>query len=382
MTEPEQHNDPSDRFARQLRELETAGNLRRIPPDVDPARCVDLTSNDYLGLAADADLAARFRSEYPDAPMTSSASRLLALHQDAYTRLEGRLEDVYGPDRRTLLFNSGYHANTGIIQAVADRRTLIVADRLVHASIIDGIRLSGATFVRFRHNDTAHLQQILQAKAADYETVLIIAESVYSMDGDSAPLREIADIKRHTPGALLYVDEAHGVGVCGHGGLGLSAAEGTLADTDIMVGTFGKALASYGAFAVVSPVMHSYLVNRARSLIFSTAIPPACALWSLMTLEESLSASWRRDDLARNARLLADIIPGGAPSHIRPFITGSSARAVELSARLDRYGFKVLPIRTPTVPAGTERLRFSLSAAIAPSQLARLAEFKDLFTRP
>lgn len=356
-----------------LDQLRAAGNLRVIP-DGTPAGVIDLSSNDYLGMGADTSLREEFFGLHaPDSlAMTSSASRLLAGSQNAYTSLEHTLARSYGNGRAALMFNSGYHANTGLVSALADKSTLIVADRLIHASIIDGIKLSGAPFERFRHNDYTHLQHILESKARDYTSVLIIAESVYSMDGDRADLPRLAELKKLHPGAMLYIDEAHAVGVLGPGGLGEAARTGTLADVDILVGTFGKALASMGAYAIVTPVVREFLVNKARSLIFSTALPPAQAMWSEFMWHKSLEADHRREALQAVATALAAIIPGGEPSHIRPLVVGSAERALSLSAKLLKGGFKVLPIRTPTVPPSTERLRFSLSADIAPETLKPL----------
>lgn len=366
---------------RTLLDLETAGNLRRIPDDANARRLADFSSNDYLGLAADEDLRREFLESHDVSNlwMTASASRLLAGNQGPFARLENLLGDLYGAP--ALLFNSGYHANTGLIQALADSRTLIVADRLVHASIIDGIRLSGAPFERFRHNDTAHLARILSAKASAYDNILIIVESVYSMDGDSAPLMEIAALKADTPGAMLYVDEAHAVGVHGPGGLGLCAADGLLPDVDILVGTMGKALASSGAFAILRGNLREFMVNRARSLIFSTALPPACAEWSMLTLRKAIAADDLRRRLAELAGMLSKSL-GGEPSHIMPLIVGDPLRAVAMSERLADAGFKVLPIRTPTVPPGTERLRFSLSASMPPALVGRLCRTLDKINRP
>lgn len=366
-----------------LRRLSAEGNLRAIPPETAPG-VVDLSSNDYLGLADDTALRESFLASHPAEAllMTSSASRLLAPRQRSYAELESLIADSYGHGRAALLFNSGYHANTGLVAALADKSTLVVADRLVHASIIDGIRLSGACLERFRHADYGHLRRILETRAAGCSDILIIVESVYSMDGDSADLPLLADIKRRTPGARLYVDEAHAVGVLGPGGLGLSAAAGVLPDIDILVGTFGKALASSGAFAIMSPAMREFMVNRARPLIFSTALPPACADWTALTWRESLAADWRRARLAALAARLARAIPGPAPSHIRPLVIGDAARAVAFSERLLARGFKALPIRTPTVPPGTERLRFSLSASIHPRSLDSLAAAIQLCHEP
>lgn len=357
-----------------LDRLAAEGNLRLLPAEA-PRGVVDLSSNDYLGLGADMSLRERFLESHPapDLLMTSSASRLLSASQKSYAALESLLSDSYG-GRPVLLFNSGYHANTGLIQALADRSTLIVADKLVHASIIDGIKLSGAQFVRFPHNDYGRLERIVESRCRDFCNILIVAESVYSMDGDRADLPRLADLRMRTPGAMLYVDEAHAVGVEGPGGLGLAAADGVLDAVDVLVGTFGKALASTGAYAVLKGRLRDFMINRARSLIFSTALPPACADWSAMTWQAAVGADDLRCRLGILARELAAIVPGGAPSHIRPLVVGDPRLAVGLSSALLADGFKVLPIRTPTVPAGTERLRFSLSACIGPEELAALGD--------
>lgn len=359
-----------------LNQLNAEGNLRRIPTDDASGDMVDLSSNDYLGLAEDMSLREQFLAQIDASSllMTSSASRLLAARQRAYTALEQLLASSYGADS-ALLFNSGYHANTGLVSAIGSMpSTLIVADKLVHASIIDGIKLSGATFERFRHNNYSHLERILAKQASRFSTILLIVESVYSMDGDRAPLRPLVELKRRYGNILLYVDEAHGVGVCGPAGLGCAAAEGIVGDIDILVGTMGKALASSGAYAIVNRTMREFIVNRARSLIFSTALPPAVAQWSMLTWRASLEGDSRREQLKKLAEQLALAIPGGAPSHIRPLIVGDASGTVTLSHTLAAQGFKVLPIRTPTVPPGTERLRFSLSANIQPEAITRLTE--------
>lgn len=351
-----------------LTSLRESGNLRSIPADSTGDALVDLSGNDYLGIAADAQLKAEFidslAGEIP--ALSASASRLLAADQKEFTLLEETLRRLCG--RPTLLFNSGYHANTGCISALAKGKTLVVADKLVHASIIDGIMLSKAEFVRFRHNDAAHLRQILDRRAADYDRVLIVCESIYSMDGDIAPLAEIAAYK--TPNSLLYVDEAHAFGVLGRDGLGLTV---DMPEVDIMIGTLGKAAGSMGAFAAVrGEELRDYLLNTARSFIFSTAIPPLNCAWSRFVIERIPLMDDRRRRLKELNAELGRILGVENPTHIQPLITGSSAKAVELSKHLRENGFKVLPIRTPTVPPGTERLRFSLSASLTPNQLRPL----------
>lgn len=360
-----------DYYSGELEALRAGGNLRTLPGDTTPGVC-DLSTNDYLGLAEDSGFADGFlaTTDISAASLTSSASRLLGPRQSAYDALEATIGSLYR--RPALLFNSGYHANVGVIQALADRRTLVLADKLIHASVIDGLRLGGAVFERFRHNDMCHLRRLLERRRADFDRLLVVVESVYSMDGDKAPLDELAELKQQEPKLMLYVDEAHAVGVCGPGGLGLAAELRSPDAADIVVGTLGKALASSGAFVVCDPILRSYLINKARSLIFSTALPPLQALWSKYVIDRMAGMDSRRDHLRQLGRLLAAVTGCSHCGHIQPLVTGSAESALKLSARLLDGGYKVLPIRTPTVPPGTERLRFSLSAALAAEDIKKL----------
>lgn len=350
-----------------LERLEAEGNFRRIPNEA-PTGVIDLSSNDYLGLADNASLRASFFEKYGTdtlPAMTSSASRLLAHNQEEYHRLEQSLSRMYG-GRSCLLFNSGYHANTGMLSALASEpRTLIVADKLVHASMIDGMILSRAPFKRFAHNDLNHLEKIIEKDSDAYDRIIVAVESVYSMDGDSPDIDSLIEIKRRYPKVMLYIDEAHAFGVCGPDGSGLAAASGRLEEIDVVVGTFGKAAASMGAFAVTSPTLRDYAVNRSRSLIFSTALPPINIAWTRHVVESLPKMTPERRHLLRLSTLISQsIAPQMQPSHIIPIIIGDARLTVDLSNRLLTEGFKVLPIRTPTVPAGTERLRVSLSASL------------------
>ncbi|MGM9862386.1 MAG: aminotransferase class I/II-fold pyridoxal phosphate-dependent enzyme, partial [Muribaculaceae bacterium] len=214
-------------------------------------------------------------------------------------------------------------------------------------------------------------------KAHQYDNTLIIAESVYSMDGDTADIRRLVDIKRHTPGAILYIDEAHGVGVAGPYGLGLAQASGVANDVDIVIGTLGKALASIGAYAIVSDQLRDFLINRARSFIFSTSLPPVNVAWSRFVFTKMLSMDSARSHLRTLAEALSKAIGSPVVSHIQPLIVGDPALAVKLSASLLQVGYKVLPIRTPTVPPGTDRLRFSLSAALELKDIEPLNNILD-----
>lgn len=364
----------TSRLTLELDQLRESSNYRSFPSG-GGGDTIDLTSNDYLGLALRDDLRDEFMAQYHSGKfpaLTSSASRLLASCQLEYREFESLLAEIYG--REALVFNSGYHANTGIIQAIADKRTMIIADRLVHASIIDGIRLSGARFTRFPHNDFDRLERAIAAVPDDADRILVIVESVYSMDGDRADIDRLIDIRRADGRVMLYVDEAHGVGVEGPAGLGLVAASKAPAEVDIVIGTLGKALASSGAFALTDDTVKQYLVNKARSLIFSTALPPACVAWSRFLFGKMMGMDAERATLRRHAERIADAIAAatgcrGVVSHIQPLVIGNAAATLQRSAELLREGVKVLPIRTPTVPPGSERLRFSLSAALTDADI-------------
>ena len=368
-----------------LDNLSASGNLRKIPEDRRLENIIDFSTNDYLGLASYS--MERMSSLYPElknVPMTSSASRLLAGIQHEYNDLENELATLYG--RPALLYNSGYHANTGVILAIADRSTIVIADRLVHASIIDGILLSRAKLTRFNHNDLDMLEFMIQQNYDSGHRILVIVESVYSMDGDSPDMNRLVELKEKYPSIILYVDEAHAFGVLGPKGLGLAMTTVNPNAFDIIVMTFGKALASYGACVITSPEIKEFLVNKSRSLIFSTSLPPVMALWSKIMLEKMISANDRRLMLQAHVDLLHKTLShfkGGvpdAPSHIRALIIGDAQKTVEASRKLRDEGILVLPIRTPTVPAGTERLRISLSAAMQPDDILKLSKALECIT--
>lgn len=331
-----------------LAALESEHRLRTIPRSQNG---LDLISNDYMGLGS---------------RNSASASRLLQRDQSVHTSLEGRLDSLYG--KRTLLMNSGYHANTGALSALSIPGTLIVSDKLIHASMIDGIRLGHGDTARFAHNDMGMLRKILDRKANQYKTVIVAVESVYSMDGDMAPLQELVEIKKGYANVLLYVDEAHAFGVFGNRGLGLAEELGLLKDIDIIIVTLGKAAAGYGAFIATSETLHAYFVNCARSFIFSTALPPSMIEWNGLMIEKLIGMKEERRklrELSEWFRKEIEAITGMeclSRSQIIPIHAGSAEKAIEMAASLREAGIDALPIRRPTVAAGTERLRLSLSA--------------------
>lgn len=348
--------------------------LRRIPSHRVASQRFDLSSNDYLGLRlSSGNLREDFIKKNNDS-FTSSASRLLAANQNPYLALENYLESLYG--RPAILFNSGYHANVGCISALNIPGTIFLPDRLIHASVIDGLNMAHAEFARWRHNDINHLRRLLEKYHDKYERIIVVAESIYSMDGDRAPLTEMVKLKEEFPSMMLYLDEAHAFGVFGERGLGCAEEDNLIYAPDIIIGTFGKAAASSGAFAITSPLLHSFLINNARSLIFSTAIPPVNVAWTLEMLKKITQMKEERRHLHIISEKFRNFISrithseNPSSSQIIPLITGDAAKAVELAARLEEIGIDALPIRRPTVPPGGERIRFSLNAGISDEKLS------------
>lgn len=370
-----------------LETLERAGNLRSLPL-IEPhdkwiirdgRKMLNLSSNDYLGLSRDMQLRKEFltRAMEEYLPLSSTSSRLLTGNYPVYTELEEALASAYGKES-ALVFNSGYHANVGILPALADKETLILADKLVHASLIDGIRLSGATYKRFRHQDYEQAKQILQASVRTYKRIILVTESIFSMDGDIADLHRLVRLKQEYPNVLLYVDEAHAIGVRGKTGLGIAEESGTLPDIDLLVGTFGKALASMGAFVACSRLLHDVLVNRMRPLIFSTALPPLQVAWTSYLFQLLPHMEERRKHLQRLSASVAQALQGKggeiSSSHIIPYIVKDSEDCLRLAEFLQRKGFYCLAIRPPTVPQGTARLRLSITADLDEENIRPLNE--------
>lgn len=363
-------------YKTRLEELERMGRSRALPqPEAIASARLNLTSNDYLGIATDTNLRKQFLETLThETLLGSTSSRLLTGNSQAANQLEATISTLYA--NACLLANSGYHANIGILPALANKNSLILMDKLAHASLIDGARLSEARLLRFRHNDMQHLSQLLEQNHAQYEQVFIVVESLYSMDGDFCDLRALADLKRTYSNVSLYVDEAHAVGIYGDRGLGYCEQCGVLGDIDVLVGTFGKAFGSYGAYIICSQELKRFLVNSMRSLIFTTALPPITYAWSDFVVNAVSAQDWRRAKLLKAAVTLRKALSlGGNASHIIPLILGSDEAAVRLSKSLRDAGFYCLPIRPPTVPEGTSRIRFSLTADVGEDDLQHLIEF-------
>lgn len=363
---------------RELEKLRQADCLRALPAAA-PGAMVNLSTNDYLGLADRADLMDEFLGQYAPrtSSMSASSSRLLTGNHAEYAELEAELSDLYG-GRAALVFNCGYHANAGILPALADKDDTIIADKLIHASLIDGMRLcaaNGTSTLRFNHNDMGHLRRLLERGKGAAGRTFVVVESIYSMDGDKAPLEELAEMRRQY-GFWLYVDEAHGVGARGREGEGLMGELGLLDSADIIIGTCGKALASEGAWAITSPTVREWLVNRCRTLIFTTGLPPINVAWTRHIVRRTRGMAGERAHLQELGQWLTESLGGASEAngatHIVPHLCGENATAVALAAKLRAEGFYVLPIRHPTVPLGQARLRLSLKANMTKDELKPL----------
>ena len=327
-----------EHFSAQLDDLKQQGNLRQFTSNIQQDRYItiqhkkmlNLASNDYLGLASDVELREQFFDETPNAQrwMSSSSSRLLTGNFAEYEQLEASLSQAFH-GRSALLFNSGYHMNIGVLPALSDSKTLILADKLIHASMIDGIRLSTAKYVRYRHNDLGHLTELLQKYHADeiFERIIIVTESIFSMDGDETDLAELVRIKKQFSKVMLYVDEAHAIGVRGEQGLGCAEQYGVVDNIDFLVGTFGKAMASIGGYLICHSIIRDYLINSMRPLIFSTAQPPICMAWTDFIFKKVLNLNAQRQHLQQISQTLQQaVISKGfdcpSTSHIVPVIIG------------------------------------------------------------
>lgn len=377
-----------DTITQELQFLKEKNNYRSLPPLIHEGKNViaggqtmlNLSSNDYLGLANDISLREEFlKMITPETFLpTSSSSRLLTGNFTAYRELEQQLATMFGTES-ALIFNSGYHANTGILPAISDSRTLILADKLVHASLIDGIRLSSARCIRYRHNDLLQLQRLMEENYTAYDKVIIVTESLFSMDGDAADLPALVRLKRQYPNVWLYVDEAHAFGVRGEKGLGCAEEYGCIQDIDFLVGTFGKAAASSGAYIVCRKIIREYLINKMRTFIFTTALPPVNIQWTAWVLKHLPGFRQKREHLLRiSGKLKEALVRKGydcpSVSHIVPMIVGASEDTVLRAEEMQRKGFYALPVRPPTVPEGTSRIRFSLTADITEKEIDRLIE--------
>lgn len=355
----------SANLSRRLRLQESTGSTRAV---IDGRDCVLFAANDYLGLADHPRMIAASAAALAAYGCSARASRLVSGNHELYRPLEEGIARLKGKEA-ALVFPSGYMANLGFLAAMAGPGDVIHMDRLGHASLYDGCRLSGAKLKRYRHNDTAHLEERL--KQSD-QGGMIITDGVFSMDGDTAPLKELERIAQRYS-CLLAIDDAHGTGVLGPGGRGTAAYLG--AEAEVEIGTLSKACGSLGGFIAGSRDVIEYLVNKARTFIFSTGLPPAALAAAAEALKLFAEEGWRQERvlaLAKRARLKLTetgfVVPDGV-SPIIPLITGDEAKALRLSTACLERGVFIPAIRTPAVPPGQARLRMTLSAAHSDDEL-------------
>lgn len=360
-----------------LNELKTKSHFRDLKDFEDKdekyiyfkgRKLLNLSSNNYLNFADNKKITKEFLEFAQDKySFGSASSRLLTGTLPVYNELESLLSTLYKKDA-TLLYNSGYHANVGISSAINQKGDVIFSDKLNHASIIDGMKLSEGKFFRFPHNDMEALERLLVRERENYKNAFIITESVFSMDGDIEDLRKIVELKKKY-NCYMIIDEAHAFGVFGEKGLGVAEELGIINDVDLIVGTFGKSVGSMGAFVTGSRTMIDFLINKSRSFIFSTALPPINIAFSKWIIETQVPKT-----LEKRKRMLSIAKKLGSPSHIIPVIVGENKDTVDLCEILFHNGYFTLPIRPPTVPAGTSRIRLSLTCEIEENELEILTE--------
>ncbi len=331
-------------------------------------KLLNLSSNNYLNFADNKQITEEFlNSAGAEYSFGSASARLLTGTLPVYSELEKLLSDLYGKES-ALIYNSGYHANVGISSALNQKGDVIFSDKLNHASIIDGMKLSDGKFFRFPHNNMEALEKLLIRERKNYKNAFIITESVFSMDGDIEDLKKIIELKKKY-NCNLIIDEAHAFGVFGEKGLGVAEELGIINDVDLIVGTFGKAVGSMGAFVVGSKVLIDFLINKSRSFIFSTALPPVNIAFTKWIIENKFPLVKEK-----RKRMLSIAKKFGSDSHIIPVIVGENKDTVDLCEVLFHNGYFTLPIRPPTVPAGTSRLRLSLTCEIEETELELLME--------
>lgn len=335
---------------------------------------LNFSSNDYLNLSTDKNLINNFIDKYKNNNefiFSSASSRLLTGTSNIYKRLENNLAKLFEKEA-CLLFNTGYQCNLGVVSSLVNRDDVIFSDKLNHASIIDGMRLSGTPFYRYRHFDYDNLEELLIKHRKEHKKAIIISESVFSMDGDIADIKKLIELKKKYD-CYLMIDEAHAFGIFGNNLAGISDRDNVLNDVDIITATLGKSFASMGAFCVSSKTIIDYLINKANSFIFSTALPSVNIMWSNFLIEENFDTvknkSKKLNKLINDAH---NYLNDGGKTQIVPVIIGENGKTVKIAEQLRGKGFYILPVRPPTVPVNTSRLRLSLTADIT------LEEFKTV----
>lgn len=372
-----------------LDSLKNDHNLRTLTPlkhqDIfvfkNDKKLINLAGNDYLALAMDKNFTHSFLSQIPQEScyLSSSSSRSLSGNFGIYEKFEAFLCRCVS-SKSALIFNSGYHLNVACIASLKNLgNVFFIADKQIHASMVDGLRLSGAKFERFAHNNMEALESLLQKHHTQYDAVIILSEALFSMDGDFVLLEKLIALKKKYPNVLLYLDEAHSVGSFGQEGLGLAKELGFEKEIDFLVFTFGKAIASVGACMLCNEDFKQFFINKARSLIYSTAIPPLNVAFSLFVFEHLESLAYRRQRLIELSSFLRqNLVKKGlkvlGEAYIVSVIYGENEKAIKQAHLLEDEGFFCPAIKAPTVSKNTARLRLSLNANLNEEILKRLVE--------
>jgi 8-amino-7-oxononanoate synthase len=334
----------------------------------------DFSSNDYLNLSFHPELIAAAKKAADSYGTSSSSSQLITGYQPLIKSLELAVSS-FKKKEAALIFNSGYTANLAFIQSMSELgETTFLLDKKVHASLIDGVSKSGVRFQRFKHNDLLHLKFLLEKSRAEFN--IIVIDSVYSMDGDLAPLQAIINLKKQFKNVFLYVDEAHGTGVFGPTSRGVT--EGFETDIEFIMGTFSKALGSAGAYIACSSAARRFFVNKARSFTYTTALPPSVYVSNLEAVHLlKNNPTWGSELLEKSVQFRKRLEKQGIPiisgcSNIIPIVLGSNSNTLIFVQRLKDAGFWLTPIRTPTVEKGRSRVRITLQRLHSSAQISRL----------
>lgn len=354
------------RIEEHLNLLNKNGNLRSIPLinskngtkiDINGVEYINFASNDYLNISTNNELKQEFLSNNSSL-LSSASARLLTGSSIEYNELEETVAKIVGKEK-ALIFNTGYQCNLGVLSTLCEKGDVIFSDKLNHASIIDGMRLAEGDFIRYKHLDYDNLELILKTKRNNYNRAIIVSESVFSMDGDIANIDKLVELKNKY-NCVLMIDEAHAFCAQGNALAGLTYNK----DVDIITATFGKAVGSFGAFCASNKLIINYLINKARSFIFSTSIPPINIAWSNWLLTEKCDyLVQQKQKLYNITQITHDEIKNTiSKSHIIPIIIGSNEQTLYIAEKLKAEGYYIPAIRPPTVPEGTSRLRISLTA--------------------
>ncbi len=374
-----------ENYVNKLNELKENSSFRTIKNiierkdkfiKVDDALMLNLSSNDYLNISTNKDLISEFidKNRFACEFLFSSASaRLLTGNSKAYFELENNIKKLYNKEA-ALLFNTGYQCNQGVVSTLFSSKDCIFCDKLIHASVVSGLKLSPAQHFRYPHNNYEMLEKMLIKNRNQFDKAIIITESVFSMDGDCADLEKLIELKKKY-NCLLMVDEAHAFGVFGENAQGLSAKNNLFNDIDIITITLGKALGSMGAVCISNKTIIDYLINKASSFIFSTVIPPVNVLWSNFLLTEKFDFILKQKEKLNDLFSFAHkIYPSISSSQIIPVVLKDSKKTFMVANALQKRGYYVLPINPPTVPNGQSRLRISLTSDIEKAEIQRFFE--------